>query len=474
MNASYWDSGAIGGGVYCGTGGDGGDGGDGGHGGDAVGGSLWAAGSPAITDNTFSGDSVAAGQAPADCANSPFTLGCGGVGGTAGPGGQDGSDGMDGSGGSSAGVDQYTTTVTPVSVAAGPLPDGALGVPYSSSIGISGGSGPFTWSQAGGQLPPGLTLGATTGQISGSPTSYGTFTFGIEVVDEGNPQGVPPTADLAITIPPPPPEITTTSLPAGAVGVAYYQTLAAIDGTAPYTWSITSGSLPAGLTLDPAAGAITGTPTSVGASTFTVEVTDSSSPALTDSASLTIEVTPPPPQISTVELAEAQKGTAYTAKLAATGGTTPYRWSIASGSLPPGLSLSATKGKITGTPTTLGTFGFDVQVTDSTSPTLTATAGLSITVTKDDLTITTVSLPTGTKGSPYSAPVVASGGYAPYTWELLPGDGALPGGLHLNPSTGVISGTPTAKGSFRFAVAVTDQKRYYVPEYFTIVVAKPA
>jgi hypothetical protein len=174
--------------------------------------------------------------------------------------------------------------------------------------------------------------------------------------------------------------ITTSSLPGGTVSVAYTATLAASGGTSPYTWSLASGTLPAGLNLN-AAGSITGTPTTAGSSTFTVRVTDSAAPAATVTRSLTITIAAAPTSLSitTAALPGGTVGASYSATLAASGGTTPYTWSLASGTLPPGLTLSAT-GSISGTPTTAGTSTFTVRVTDSAVPAATVTRSLSIAI----------------------------------------------------------------------------------------------
>jgi Putative Ig domain len=175
--------------------------------------------------------------------------------------------------------------------------------------------------------------------------------------------------------------ITTTSLPAGTVGISYSQTVTATGGITPYTWSITSGSgsLPAGLSLDPSTGAISGTPTAAGTSTFSVTATDSTPPTpQTATQALSIAVNPATLSITTTSLPSGRKGSSYTATLRETGGTQPYTWSISSGSLPTGLTLSVT-GSISGTPTKLGTFTFSVQVKDATSQTAAATLSIKIT-----------------------------------------------------------------------------------------------
>jgi hypothetical protein len=180
----------------------------------------------------------------------------------------------------------------------------------------------------------------------------------------------------------PPLVVTTTSLPSDIVGTAYSQTLAASGGTRPYSWSVPPSSLPPGLSLS-ASGVINGTPTTAGTFNFTVTVTDSSSPAQTTIAPLSIQITValPPVSIITALLGPGTVGTAYSQTLTATGGKPTYAWSISSGTLPPGLSLNASTGAITGAPIKAGTFNFTVTVTDSSSPAQTATAPLSIQVT---------------------------------------------------------------------------------------------
>ena len=165
-----------------------------------------------------------------------------------------------------------------------------------------------------------------------------------------------------------------------------------------------------------------------------------------------------PLTISTTNLPAATVGAGYSQTLVATGGATPYIWSIssASGSLPAGLSLNSSTGAITGTPTTAGTSNFTVQVKDSESTPASTTTSLSITVNPVALAISTSALPAGTAGTAYSATLAASGGVAPYIWSLT--SGSLPAGLSLNSSTGAITGTPTTAGISSFTVQVTDSE----------------
>jgi hypothetical protein len=170
------------------------------------------------------------------------------------------------------------------------------------------------------------------------------------------------------------PSINTGSLPNGTVGVAYSQTLSVTGGTSPYTWSIASGSLPAGLSFS-SSGVVSGTPTSaIGPTFITFQVTDLTSATAMKSLSFTIST---PPSISTSSLPNGTVGTAYSQMLTATGGTSPYSWTIASGSLPAGLTLSS-NGLISGTPTAAASStSVTFQVTDTNNRT--ATKVLSMT-----------------------------------------------------------------------------------------------
>lgn len=149
-----------------------------------------------------------------------------------------------------------------------------------------------------------------------------------------------------------------------------------------------------------------------------------------------------PLTITTTNVVAAQVGASYSAVLQASGGTPPYNWSVSSGTLPGGLTLS-TGGVLSGTPTAAGTFSFTARVTDAASNS--TTASLQVTIAPPALSITTTSLPSGQINVAYSAALSATGGTKPYTWALTAG--TLPAGLGLNSSTGAISGTPTQSAS---------------------------
>jgi hypothetical protein len=192
------------------------------------------------------------------------------------------------SGGIAPIMQSFSISITPpppLSITTSTLPQGFVNVSYNAFITAQGGVAPLTWSLVGGGTVPvaglGLTLNLTNGQITGVPTMQGTFMFHVTVKDSSLPapgQTAGPTT-ISITIQTPPPlSITTTSLPSGAVATAYVGSLQATGGIGPYTWTITQGLLPAGLsleTLSDGTGKISGTPVLTTTATFTVQVTDS-------------------------------------------------------------------------------------------------------------------------------------------------------------------------------------------------------
>ncbi len=237
------------------------------------------------------------------------------------------------------------------------------------------------------------------------------------------------------------------------VGTPYSASCTPAGGTSPYTYLVTAGTLPPGLNVATSTGATTGTPANIGTFSFTVQVTDSSSPAQVATYIVSnVVVEPPILALTCTAPAGAQVGTAYSGTCTSSGGTPSYVWSISAGTLPPGLSLAA--GTIAGTPVRSGTYAFTVNVTDSGSPAQMAAQPLTITAAPAPLGIATTVAPSGTSGIPYSTTVAAQGGTAPYIWSITAG--LLPAGLTLNAATGAITGMPTTSGSFPFVLKVVD------------------
>lgn len=280
------------------------------------------------------------------------------------------------------------------------------------------------------------------------------------------------TATVSVVLPP---QFTTTVLPNAANGVAYNQTITVTGGVAPLTFSLQTGSsLPAGLSLT-TSGTIVGKPSvpplnaPILPASFTVVVTDNSSQngtlpttPVSVSQSYSISISPPAPlSIGTTSLPVAISNTKYVPPaITAIGGVLPLRWTLASGTLPPGLALSPTSGQITGVipvGTSAGAYAFTVQAQDQSLPSnQTAQQALSISVQTPQTLTTTNVLPPGTTSTPYNFPLQATGGIGPYFWTVT--GGLTPSGLTLGPN-GVLSGVPVlVTPSDSFTVQVQDSE----------------
>jgi len=355
-----------------------------------------------------------------------------------------------------------------ISIAAPPVTlacatgNGQVGLSYASAFVATGGTAPYTFTVTSGSLPAGLSLNRSTGVISGTPTKAGTYTVTVKVVDAAGctrTHTASVTCTLVVT-PAPAPVALTCAGGSGQVGVAYASVLMVSGGTAPYTFSITSGSLPTGLTLNPTTGAITGTPTKAGKFSYTAKVVDSvgaqSGHYISVCCSITIAAAVTPVTL-TCASGSAKVGVSFSSALMVSGGTAPYTFSITSGSLPTGLTLNSGTGAISGKPTTAGTYSFTAKVVDAngTTGTHTASVSCSITVaaTAPPVQLTCVG-GSGTVGKSFSSALLVTGGTAPYTFSIS--SGALPPGLTLNPTTGAITGTPTKAGTYSYTAKVVD------------------
>jgi hypothetical protein len=254
------------------------------------------------------------------------------------------------------------------------------------------------------------------------------------------------------------PHVDSFLVPGGTVGAPYSTTLSASGGTAPYAWSVQSGSLPAGLTLNAATGAVTGVPTAAGTTSFTVRATDAKSHTATATLSITVAATP--------DRTKATLGVPYWAAIAPFNGTAPYHWSV-SGKLPAGLTLDPATGVLAGTPTTEGMYKFNVVVADSASKVKKVTTKLTVAVAPVAITVAPSSLLNEAHGVPFTVKLTASGGAAPYKFKVTAG--ALPKGVGMSGS-GTLSGKPAAAGTYDFAVTVTDHAKFTATRDYTLTV----
>jgi uncharacterized protein (TIGR03437 family) len=325
------------------------------------------------------------------------------------------------------------------------LPAGRLGAVYDTLLSAQGGTQPYAWDlkMGGGSLPPGLTFNSE-GRMTGTPTSGGVYPVIVRVTDiVGNSYESALTFRVDATSL----TISTNSLSVASTNVPYSQSFAAIGGTAPYSFSLLSGSLPTGITLSPA-GLLSGTPTSAGTFNFLIRATDAAN--ATTQANFSLIVAGVGPRFLFTSLPTGMQGTPYNATFAGQGGTPPYSFTLLSGALPTGLMLSP-MGSLSGTSTSSGIFPISVRLTDAMG--MSTQSDFNLNFNSGALDITNITIPPGAVGNPYNVTLAGTGGVAPVAYTIL--SGTLPAGLTLG-SNGVISGTPTAAGSFPIVIRATD------------------
>ena len=334
------------------------------------------------------------------------------------------------------------------------LPEGEVGRPYETTIQASGGV-PFSsarqsqydeWFLSSGSLPSGLSLGSTTGQITGTVTTGGAATYDFTVEVEDSLSDIA-SANLSIAIEIGP-SVGTQGLPPAPVGSTYSAQLQANNGVTPYTWLLAAGSaLPTWLQLS-ASGLLSGTPSAadVGHPSFTVQVTDADGGIAMQT--LSVAVTAAPLTITTpASLPAATPGQRYDEVVSASGGYPPYDWYVVSSLLPAWLHLAFSNGTyaLTGTPpqSAAGTTDtFDLEVQDSTGAPSAVTRTFTLAIGAPTMSITTASLPEATGSQYYDQTLAADGGNGSYSWSV-PSGASLPAWLSLSPG-GVLSGTPPA------------------------------
>lgn len=325
-------------------------------------------------------------------------------------------------------------------------PDATNTIPYSFTVGVSANPLP-TFAIATGSLPAGLTLNAATGEISGISTGQGTSTF---TVTATNAFGSVTSGSISITAQAlATPLFVNATPPSAAVTTLPYSYTFTATGTPAPTFSVATGTLPAGLTLNSITGVLSGTPTATGVSTFTINAHNTSGDLATSTLTITTSAPEIPAFVGTpTPLTAATQTVPYSYSFAVSGTPAPT-YSVASGTLPDGLSLNTTTGVLSGTPTTLGSYTFIIAATNTfgtatTSPiTITTNAPAAPTVLPGSTP------PSAINGQPYSYTIPASGSPAP-TFAVA--TGSLPPGLTLNPNTGTISGTPTGPGTFTISI----------------------
>jgi len=265
------------------------------------------------------------------------------------------------------------TLAPPLAITTISLASATAGTAYSAILAATGGTIPYAWSLASGTLPSGISL-QSSGTISGTTSQSGQFNFTVQAMDSSSPnKTASQTLTLSVNNPPPvtvtvSPSITTVA----SSGTLQFTALVSNTSNVAVTWSASRGTITSsGLYQAPS---VTSTSVATVTATSVADATKSGSASVTVTA-----IVVPPLSITTTSLPSATGGTAYSATLAASGGTAPYSWSLASGSLPAGITLQSS-GLLSGTTTQNGQFNITVQAIDSSTPNKTANQTLSLTV----------------------------------------------------------------------------------------------
>ena len=332
-------------------------------------------------------------------------------------------------------------TITNPAVTSGPA-----GSPFSQTFTQTGAIGTATFSLASGSLPAGLAL-AASGTLSGTPTVVGSFPITVKVTDSQGCTGVASTCNIQITCP----AITVTN-PAVGTGVAaapFSQTFTQSGGIGTTTFSLATGTLPAGLALA-SNGVLSGSPTQTGTFPITIKATDANG-CNGIGATYTLTITCQTIAVTNPVASTGVAGAPFSQSFTQSGGIGTTTFSLASGTLPAGLTLAA-NGTLSGSPTQTGTFPITVKATDSNGCSGTG-ATCTLTITCQTITVTNPGVSTGVVGAASSQTFTQSGGIGTTTFALA--SGTLPAGLTLAPN-GILSGSPTQTGAFAITVKATD------------------
>jgi len=362
-----------------------------------------------------------------------------------------------------------------VSLASATAPQGLVGQAYAGfnlrdHLTITGdasfnSSSPVTWSVASGTLPAGLTLNTSTGVVSGTPTAAASSTVTFRATYRGvNGQQNYSLVTLNIGV-----SLASATAPQGIVGQTYagfnlrdHLTItgdASFNSSSPVSWSVASGTLPAGLMLNASTGVITGTPTAAASSTVTFRATYRGVNGQQNYSLVTLNIGV---SLATATAPQGIVGQAYAGfnlrdHLTVTGdasfnSSSPVTWAVASGTLPAGLTLNTSTGVVSGTPTAAASSTVTFRATYRG---VSGQQNYSLVTLSIGVSLATATAPQGIVGQAYAGfnlrdrlTVTGDASFnssSPVSWSIV--SGALPVGLALNESTGVIAGTPTLKTS---------------------------
>lgn len=336
--------------------------------------------------------------------------------------------------------DNLPTSVPALAIGESALPGATITAAYTHGVIGSGGISPYTWAFVSGTLPPGVSLDGS-GQLAGTPTLSGTYSFRLRIVDASDAaaEGV-----VSLTVNPLP------SLPGAVlgttIGVLCDRPVPVSGGTAPYTVELLTGTAPDGLSLG-ANGHLTGTASALGDAVLTIRARDRY--GLEATGPLTIRVNPAPVVVASSP-PDATTTRPYAFTFTTTGGTAPFTWSLVTGTLP--APLAASSGAVSGTALTPGPYSFTLRATDAVGATAERAFDIDINALPS---ITTAALRPMVIGRPFAQTLEVSDGTAPFTWE--PGAGDFPGGVDIEAATDLVTGTPPQPGPGSALVRCTDR-----------------
>lgn len=361
------------------------------------------------------------------------------------------------------------------------IPNGKIQVPFTGTILSSSSSNLSSASVVRGTLPPGLALGVATNTVTvtGSPTQAGYFDVWIKAVNLNGQKAYiyKRFAVEYIT----PLQILTASLPTISTNVPYSTTLTASGGSGIYTWTLSSGTLPTGITLNGTTGVLSGTTTDGSySSTLTFTVTDTNS--ATVSKNFLLEINNALTIVTSSPLPDITRNIPYSYTLKATGGNGTYTgWTVTAGALPAGITLNSATGVISGTCSLASynspslTFGVSSGVA-----TTTKVLALKLVTVPGPLSLNTSGVGVISRGCPYNATLSVSGGVAGYEWALKdPVGNPLPTGLTLTASAADSGATAVITGKsnqvvtgYTVAISVKDSTGSSVSGSLTFTSAK--
>ena len=343
------------------------------------------------------------------------------------------------------------TTLTPVSAV---LANASAPFGGTVTFSVIGPQGSAPTSCAGGAAAGTATVssnGSVTSNSAFTPTAAGTYwwlaSYGGNAYNAASNSGCSATSTVVYL------SVAPATLPSITVyQTGYSQTLSASGGTSPYTYTLTSGAFPSGLSIS-SGGVISGTVTAAAQNgTYSITVTATDHAGLTGTVTDSLTVNPPAIALAALSPANPTGDTTWAALASASGGVGPYAYALSSGALPSSLSLNTSTGGFTGTESGPGTFTFGITATDSHG--YGGLQSYSVTVISPLITVSPVSpLPVGIQTLSYSATLTSAGGIGPYSYAVT--SGALPSGITLS-LAGALAGSATVTGTSSFVVTSTD------------------